>query len=171
VLVPFECLLIFATNLNPADLVEEAFLRRIRYKIHVANPSREQYDEIFRRVCRERQLQYAPEAVAFIYDEFYGRRGFEPRSCHPRDLLSHVVDLARYTNTASVLSEEKLNLACRAYFLEVAEASVPNGVRSRHRPRNSVPTDWRSADGPTSGWSGRSNLSPQGPGWIGRTHD
>lgn len=170
-LVPFECLLIFATNLNPADLVEEAFLRRIRYKIHVGNPSREQYDEIFRRVCSERKLQYAPEAVSFIYDEFYGRLGFEPRSCHPRDLLGHVVDLARYTNTASVLSEEKLDLACRAYFLEVPEANVPNGVRSRHRPRNSVPTDWKSADGPTSGWSGRSNLSPQGPGWIGRTHD
>jgi len=171
VLVPFECLLIFATNLNPADLVEEAFLRRIRYKVHVANPSREQYDEIFRRVCRDRKLQYAPEAVEFIYDEFYGRLGFEPRSCHPRDLLGHVVDLARYTNTASVLSEEKLDLACRAYFLEVPEANVPNGVRSRLRPRTSVPTDWRSADGPTSGRSGRSNLNPQGPGWIGRTHD
>lgn len=155
VLVPFECLLIFATNLNPADLVEEAFLRRIRYKIHVGNPSREQYDEIFRRACNGQKLQYAPEAVAFIYDEFYGRLGFEPRACHPRDLLSHVVDLARYTNTAAVLSEEKLDLACRAYFLEVPETSAPNGARNWNSRRR----------------SGRSNPGPQGPGWIGRAHD
>jgi hypothetical protein len=174
VLVPFECLLIFATNLNPADLVEEAFLRRIRYKIHVGNPTREEYDEIFRRVCTERRLQYAPEAVDFIYEEYYGRLGFEPRACHPRDLLSHVKDLARYTNTAAVLSEEKLDLACRAYFLEVPETSSPNGARNwRSDRRDGARSRYRRpSDEPRAGWR-RVGTEPGAPGsgWIGGGYD
>src|SRR5512142_838905 len=61
--VPFDTLVVFATNLAPADLVDEAFLRRIRYKIHVTDPTWEEYREIFRRECRERGVPYESHAI------------------------------------------------------------------------------------------------------------
>lgn len=115
--VPFETLLIFATNLNPTDLVEEAFLRRIRYKILVDNPSREQYEEIFKRMCADLDLPYSRSAVEFVYDEWYGRDGLAPRKCHPRDLLNQVRDLSRYQGRTPDLSEDMLDRACRTYFM------------------------------------------------------
>ena len=94
--VPFDCLLIFATNLDPAELVEEAFLRRIHYKIPVVDPTRDQYDEIFRRCCQAAGVAYTAESVTYVFDEFYDKRGIRPRGCHPRDLLAHVTDIAKY---------------------------------------------------------------------------
>lgn len=118
--VPFECLLIFATNLNPADLVEEAFLRRIRYKILVENPTRSQYAEILERSCAAGGVDYVPEALDQIYDEYYGPLGIAPRKCHPRDLVRLVVDMAGYTGESPTLSPDAVRWACRSYFLNAA---------------------------------------------------
>ena len=119
--VPFQCLLIFATNLDPAELVEEAFLRRIRYKILVDNPTREQYEEIFRRACDHRGLPFTPDAVDFLYEEYYSRDHIAPRSCHPRDIANHLVDIARYKKREAELSPALLRMACDAYFLDTVE--------------------------------------------------
>ncbi len=116
--VPFECLLIFATNLNPSELVEEAFLRRIQYKILVGNPTREEYDEIFRRCCDKVGLEYSSKGVDLIFREFYEKRGLPPRACHPRDLVNHLEDAARYLGVEPELSGRMLGLACRSYFLD-----------------------------------------------------
>jgi predicted ATPase with chaperone activity len=116
--VPFDCLLIFATNLDPAELVEEAFLRRIHYKIPVVDPTRAQYEEIFRRCCEGAGLTYASETVAYVFDEFYDKRGIPPRGCHPRDLIAHVEDIAKYREVTPQLTRELLDRACRSYFLE-----------------------------------------------------
>lgn len=118
--VPFECLLIFATNLDPSDLVEEAFLRRIRYKILVGNPTRDQYAEIFRRCCEARDIEYDEEAVEHIFFEYYGRRGIGPRACHPRDLVNHLCDLGQYLQQEPRLDKELLQMACRSYFLDTS---------------------------------------------------
>jgi predicted ATPase with chaperone activity len=115
--VPFDCLLIFATNLDPAELVEEAFLRRIHYKIPVVDPSRVQYEEIFRGQCRSEGLGYDPDAVAYIYAEFYDKRGIPPRGCHPRDLITHVGDIAKYQEITPQLTRDLVDAACRSYFL------------------------------------------------------
>jgi predicted ATPase with chaperone activity len=117
--VPFECLLIFATNLNPAELVEEAFLRRIQYKILVDNPSRDQYGEIFRICCERAGLAYSEKGVDLIFREFYGEGGVTPRACHPRDIVNHLLDLARYLGVKPEVSGRMLGLACRSYFLDV----------------------------------------------------
>jgi predicted ATPase with chaperone activity len=118
--VPFDCLLIFATNLDPKALVEEAFLRRIHYKIHVQDPTRAEYEEIFRRCCAARGITYAPAGVEHVYREVYGRRGLPARSCHPRDILDHLLDTARFLEVEPALTDDLLDRACESYFLDVA---------------------------------------------------
>lgn len=121
--VPFDCLIIFATNLDPAGLVEEAFLRRIHYKIQIADPTREQYGEIFRRCCAAAGLAYTPGAVDYVFERFYADGDLLPRACHPRDLIDHVRDLARYRASEPALSDELLEYAGRSYFLNMDTAS------------------------------------------------
>jgi SpoVK/Ycf46/Vps4 family AAA+-type ATPase len=116
--VPFDCLLIFSTNLAPKDLVEEAFMRRIHYKIHVLGPELPQYKEIFRRCSAERSIPYAEWAMPQIYKNFYQRLGIEPRACHPRDILDHFIDIATFVQADRVLTPELLDRACQSYFLD-----------------------------------------------------
>lgn len=120
--VPFECLLIFATNLNPTELVEEAFLRRIQYKILVDNPSRELYGRIFRRCCENAGLEPSKEGLDLVFREFYDGGGIPPRACHPRDIVNHVLDLARYLGVPPETSGRMLQMACRSYFLDAPTA-------------------------------------------------
>ena len=122
--VPFDCLLVFATNLDPMDLVDEAFLRRIHYKIHVSDPVYEQYERIFRASCQRRGIDFRPEAVAFVFDRFYRRLGIEPRSCHPRDIVGHVTDVAKYYDREPSLEEDLLEQACGSYFLDMPQNRV-----------------------------------------------
>jgi predicted ATPase with chaperone activity len=120
--IPFDCLLIFATNLEPIELIEEAFLRRIHYKIPVSDPTRTQYEEIFRSRCAAKGISYDPDAVAYIYAEFYDKHGIFPRGCHPRDLISHVADIAKYRESAPQLTRELIDRACRSYFVRMDPA-------------------------------------------------
>ncbi len=117
--VPFDCLVVFSTNLNPADLVEEAFLRRIRYKILVDNPDRDAFAEIFRRICVKNGIHFAPEAIDYIFSNYYKDDGFSPRACHPRDILSDLMDLARFEDIQPSLSPELLRRACESYFIDM----------------------------------------------------
>jgi predicted ATPase with chaperone activity len=127
--VPFECLLIFATNLDPGELAEEAFLRRIHYKVHVESPTREQYEEIFRRCAAARGIPYRSEAVSQIYRDFYEAWAIAPRGCHPRDLTDHVCDYSRFLEVEPTLSPDLVDRACRSYFLDASQpgaASAPS---------------------------------------------
>ncbi|UCG74976.1 MAG: ATP-binding protein [Gemmatimonadota bacterium] len=119
--MPFECLLIFSTNLDPSELVEEAFLRRIRYKIMIGDPNREQYEEIFQRCCAARGIEYEKAAVDFIFENFYEPHGIFPRACHPRDLVNQVCDVAQYLEVEASLALPMLKLACGAYFLDTSD--------------------------------------------------
>ena len=116
--VPFDSLLIFSTNLDPGELAEEAFWRRIHYKIYVNSPTPEQYEEIFRRCCDERGIHFDPEAVDYIYRKFYDGAGIPARGCHPRDLLDHLRDTARFLDTPPVLRSDLIDRACRSYFID-----------------------------------------------------
>jgi predicted ATPase with chaperone activity len=116
--VPFDCLLIISTNLEPSHLVEEAFMRRIHYKILVEGPNPQQYAEIFARCCTERGIGYEQAAVNHVYDEWYGRRGIHPRACHPRDILDHLVDISRFYEGKAELTFDMVDRACRSYFLD-----------------------------------------------------
>ena len=115
--VPFDCFVIFSTNLEPRSLADEAFLRRIHYKIEVTDPDRAEYERIFRACCEERDIAFDDGALELLYGEFYADGAIEPRRCHPRDVLDHLTDLAGYRGEAPSLSRTLLEPACRSYFL------------------------------------------------------
>jgi Mg-chelatase subunit ChlI len=116
--IPFDTLLIISTNLEPSQLVEEAFLRRIHYKIQIHGPDPVQFADIFERNCVERGIEYDPHIVRYIYDNWFGRHSIQPRGCHPRDILDHVVDIARFHQVQPAATEEMVDRACRSYFLD-----------------------------------------------------
>lgn len=116
--VPFDALIVFATNLNPEELVDEAFLRRIRYKIAVSDPTWDEYREIFKRAATARGVEYSDETLRYLVMEYYIKPKRKPRAVHPRDLLEELVDIARYRNVRPTMSKELLDLVCHAYFLK-----------------------------------------------------
>jgi hypothetical protein len=116
--VPFDVLAVFATNLNPASLADEAFLRRIPYKIAVTDPSLDQFTQIFELNCKQRNLRFHQVMVAYLQRRHYGPIGRPMRACHPRDLLEHVIAMCRYRNIEPVITRELLDVACMAYFVD-----------------------------------------------------
>jgi len=117
--VPFDVLIVFSTNLAPRDLVDEAFLRRIRHKIEIGNPSWDGYREIFRRVCQTRNVPYDDRGLAYLIQEHYLKLNQAKRACHPRDLVDQLIDIARYLNVPASLSKDLIDRACKAYFVEL----------------------------------------------------
>jgi predicted ATPase with chaperone activity len=117
--VPFDVLIVFSTNLAPRDLVDEAFLRRIRHKIEITDPSWEEYREIFRRMCQIRGVPYDDNGLAYLIQEHYLKRDLPRRACHPRDLLDQLIDTARYLNIPPTMSKDLIDRACDAYFVEI----------------------------------------------------
>ena len=116
--IPFNVLIIFATNLKPESLADEAFLRRIPYKILAKNPTMDEYCKIFELNCRRRGLTFDPVMVEYLHRKYYQPRKLQMRACHPRDLLEQVVDLCRYRGETPTISRELLDAACGSYFLE-----------------------------------------------------
>ena len=117
--VPFDQLIIFSTNIEPKQLVDEAFLRRIRYKVEVGNPSPQEYREILRRICMAKNVPYSDDGLRYLLEQEYPRRNIEMRACHPRDLIDQLIDIARFTRTQPAMSRELLAAACKSYFVEV----------------------------------------------------
>jgi hypothetical protein len=117
--VPFDQLIIFSTNLEPKDLVDEAFLRRIRYKIQVPNPTLAEFRSIMQRVCKVRNVPYSDDGLRYLIEHEYPRRNLELRSVHPRDLIDQLVDIARFLRTPPTMSRELLGAACKSYFVQL----------------------------------------------------
>jgi predicted ATPase with chaperone activity len=118
---PFMTMIVFATNVRPSELVDEAFLRRIHYKIFAENPTKSEFMQIFEGCCRDRGLAYNAEAVEQILTSFFRPRQIPLRGCHPRDLLSHAVYLAEYLGQEPAVTHELLESACAAYFVDDRE--------------------------------------------------
>jgi predicted ATPase with chaperone activity len=119
--VPFDCILIFATNLNPRNLVDEAFLRRIQFKVEVRSPDRKAFAEIFSMNCREMGIGYDESAVDFLFEKFYEPHGIRPRGCHPRDILHHIRSISAFEGASFSLDHDILNHAAQTYFLVMEE--------------------------------------------------
>ena len=115
--VPFDVLVLFSTNLPPERLADEAFLRRIRYKVELPNPTRDEFRAIFRGECAVRSLPYNDGAVDHLLANWYDDHQRELRGCHPRDLVEAVVDAAQYDNRAPSITAATLDEACTTYFL------------------------------------------------------
>jgi predicted ATPase with chaperone activity len=116
--VPFDVLVVFATNLEPRSLADEAFLRRIPYKILAKNPSLAQFSRIFEMNCKRHGLNFDPAIVQHLNEKYYIGRKLDMRACHPRDLTDQVVNLCRYHRRTLELTPDILDAVCQNYFLE-----------------------------------------------------
>ncbi len=117
--IPFDMLIIFATNLEPRDLVDEAFLRRIRHKIEIQDPTFDEYREIFQRFARSQNIPYDEQALAYLLQEYYVKPSRQLRSCHPRDILDHIVDIARFRGLPPRITKELVDQASSGYFVDL----------------------------------------------------
>ena len=108
-------MLIFSTNLDPKDLVDEAFLRRVPYKIFVGDPSPEEYRHLMGTVAKQVGFPETPEAADFLL-AFYKKGERRARRCHPRDLLKQVESFCRYRQLPLSIRPEYLERACQSYF-------------------------------------------------------
>ena len=115
--IPFDLFVVFATNLDPASVVEEAFLRRIQTKINLGKVTVEQFHEIFRRVCADQGVTYEKALVDDVMKRIEQEYEQPLRACLPRDLVNQVVWRAKYEQKPATLSLTSLDDACRAYFL------------------------------------------------------
>jgi len=114
--VPFNQLLIFSSNLNPADLGDDAFLRRIKYKIEIISPNQDEFRQIFMNQCKSKGLTYSEDAFNYLVKNYYHKESRDFRSCHPRDLLAHIVDFNSYYSKPPLLTKENIKFACQSYF-------------------------------------------------------
>jgi predicted ATPase with chaperone activity len=117
--VPFDVLVVFSTNLPPKDLVDEAFLRRLRHKIEIADPNYEEYREIFRRVAQTKNIQYSDQGLAYLLQEWYIKRNRKLRASHPRDLCDQILDISRFLAVEPAMTRELIDRAGEAYFVEI----------------------------------------------------
>jgi predicted ATPase with chaperone activity len=115
--IPFDLFVVFATNLDPATVVEEAFLRRIQTKINLGKVTAEQFHEIFRRACANGGVTYDAALVTDVMHRI--EREFEQplRACQPNDLINQILWRAKYEQRKPALTLESLHDACLAYFL------------------------------------------------------
>jgi predicted ATPase with chaperone activity len=115
--LPFDVLVVFATNLQPSSLVDEAFLRRIQYKIYAQGPSRSEFAIIFANCCRDLGVHFDPALVDHLLETWHEPRNIPLRGCQPRDLIKHALALAEYLDQPRALTPALLDGACQGYFV------------------------------------------------------
>ena len=116
--VPFNVLPVFATNIKPIELVDEAFLRRIQYKVFAQNPTEDEYAAIFEGVCREKNLEYDRAIVRHLRERIMQPRNIAMRGCQARDLINQSLSLAQYLGEPRRLTIPLLEAACATYFVD-----------------------------------------------------
>jgi SpoVK/Ycf46/Vps4 family AAA+-type ATPase len=117
--IPFDQLVIFSTNIEPKKLVDEAFLRRIRYKIKIDHPSEGEYKAIFKRVCNAIGMEFREDMFDYLINNYYKRLNVKLNACHPRDLIDHIIDNAHYYKHAPQITREDMDDAWENYFVEM----------------------------------------------------
>jgi predicted ATPase with chaperone activity len=116
--VPFEAFMIFSTNLNPNQLGDEAFLRRIQYKMFLRSPKAPEFLTIFERFCKSRELLYQPGLPEQFIGKNYLASGKPFRRCHPRDVITHAIDILNFERRPMELTEDVLDRAFHSCFVE-----------------------------------------------------
>jgi hypothetical protein len=114
--VPFDQFIVFSTNLEPKDLVDEAFLRRIPYKIEIENPTSAQFRGLFERTCQKMGVEFREAAYEKLVAKHYTQASREMRFCHPRDLLHQAATFCKFLKFPPVASAEALEIAAKNYF-------------------------------------------------------
>ncbi len=118
--MPFNVMIIFSTNLDPADLVDDAFLRRIKYKIEVGDPTPQQFRELFELMCKIKNVPFEERGYNYLIKEWYLKFNRAPRFVHPRDLLNQMSDISNYMGVENTLgNKELIDRAADSYFVEL----------------------------------------------------
>ena len=115
--VPFDQLLIFSTNLDPNQLADEAFLRRIKFKIEIRDPDEAQYLRIWELVCRAKRVEFDPAGLEYLIEKWYRPSNRPFRMCQPRDLLEQMTSIAKYGMERVNFSPDLIDAACETYFI------------------------------------------------------
>ena len=115
--VPFDVIPIFSTNISPEQLADEAFLRRLGYKVHIDYISNQDYEKIFKQYCATNELQFDPEMVRFLIEEKYVPTGRRMTASHPKELINKVIDFCLFEGDEPAISKELLRQAWDSYFL------------------------------------------------------
>jgi hypothetical protein len=127
--VPFDEILIFSTNLDPTQLADEAFLRRIKFKIEVRDPDEEQYRKIWELVCGGRRVEHDPSGVDYLIDKWYRPHKRPFRMCQPRDILDQMISIAKYNMERVNFSPDLIDAACATYFISSEKRDFGAKVR------------------------------------------
>lgn len=122
--VPFATLVVFATNIRPSELVEEAFLRRIQYKVLASDPTEDDFLRIWEKYCGEVGVPFDAEPVRAMLADYYRPHGIALRGCQPRDLINHALAIAEYNGQERLLTPSLLSAACDSYFVDDANDRV-----------------------------------------------
>jgi hypothetical protein len=116
--VPFETTVVFSTNLDPSDLADEAFLRRIQNKILVEPVTPEDFDRIFHRIIESKQLSHEPTSAEFLRKLCSFFTGKELRACYPNDIVTIIESISSYEGIPAEINEDTLKRAATIYFTQ-----------------------------------------------------
>lgn len=127
--VPFDQILIFSTNLDPNQLADEAFLRRIKFKIEIRDPDEAQYRAIWELVCRGKRVEHDVRGVDYLITKWYKPTNRPFRMCQPRDILDQMMSIAKYNMERVNFSPDLIDAACSTYFISADKKDFGGKVR------------------------------------------
>jgi hypothetical protein len=122
--VPFELMVVFSTNLDPHDLADEAFLRRIQTKVLVESVTPEVFDEIFQRVIHNRQVPAEPGSAAYLRERCLGSGARFLRACYPMDIYKLVKAISEYEGRPVRMNKMNIDRAVGLYFARDARQTA-----------------------------------------------
>jgi predicted ATPase with chaperone activity len=117
--VPFDTVLILSTNIHPLELADEAFLRRIGYKIEFTAMTAESYERLWRDTCVEMEIDFDPNVLDYVINELHAKNDVQLLPCHPRDLISMAIDHSVYTSDERFINTDSMRWAWRNYFVSL----------------------------------------------------
>ena len=115
--IPFDQLVIFATNLPPKKIADDAFLRRLRYKIKIDDPTVKEFRDIFKNICISNRIDFNERVFNYLIDK-YERSQKSLSCCHPRDLIDQIIESANFNMKPSKLTNDSVDKAWKHYFVD-----------------------------------------------------
>ncbi len=117
--IPFDQLIMFSTNIEPRKLVDEAFLRRIRYKIKIDHPELKEYKVIFKKVCASNGIAFSDDVFNYLIKHYYDEKNVKLCCCHCRDIVDNIIDDAHFRGIKPKLTKETVSVSWKSYFVEL----------------------------------------------------
>ena len=115
--IPFDQLVIFATNLPPKKIADDAFLRRLRYKIRIDYPTVGEFRDIFKNICISNKISFNVDVFNYLTDK-YERSQRKLSCCHPRDLIDQIIDYAHFNMKPPKITKDSIDKAWECYFVD-----------------------------------------------------